>query len=400
MLKSPIIIFTPKTYNGGAENVAARLSRHFSNCHDVSVISFDCSRTDYEYAGELIDLQLTKEKNYFKKIVVMYKAVSKVKRYKKTTNPIASISLIGHPNLANVLSRQDELCIVSVRTYLRRSKSVIKHFLQKLLVRTVYNRADKVVAICEGVRKDLVDYYGVNPDKIEVIYPYFDVSEIQKKSEEEIEPEWCGIFLKPVIITAGRLTYDKGQWHLIKAFSLVKAVMPDAALVILGRGEMEDDLKHLAERSGYSKDIHFMGYCENPFKYISKAKVFAFPSLIEGFGNALGEALACGTPAVSADCDVGPREILAPEADPHSKATYVEEHSAGFLTPAFDDQCDLLSDYPTDSEKFMSDALLRILQDNVLREKMSKAATLRAMRFDTSIVTEQWDELILYKKVK
>tara|TARA_R110002049_G_scaffold303983_1_gene498753 strand:- start:1521 stop:2720 length:1200 start_codon:yes stop_codon:yes gene_type:complete len=397
MLKSPIIIFTPKTYNGGAENVAARLSRHFSTSHDVSVISFDCSRTDYEYHGRLIDLKLTKEKNYLKKIIVMCKAVSKVKRYKKTINPIASISLIGHPNLANVLSQQNELCIVSVRTYLRRSKSVIKHFLQKLLVRIVYNRADKVVAICEGVRKDLVDYYGVDPAKIEVIYPYFDVSEIQKKSEENIELEWYDVFSKPVIITAGRLTYDKGQWHLIKAFSLVKAVMPDAALVILGRGEMEDDLKLLAERSGYAVDIHFMGYSDNPFKYISKAKVFAFPSLIEGFGNALGEALACGTPAVSADCDVGPREILAPEADPHFKATDVEEHSAGFLTPAFDERCDLLNDHPTASEKYMADALLRILQDNELREKMSKAAKLRAMRFDSSIVTAQWDNLLMSK---
>lgn len=378
--------------------MAARLSRHFQISYDVSVISFDSSRKDYDYAGTMVDLGLQSSSSLLHRLFVILKATKKVRRLKKTIKPYACISVIGHPNLANVLSRQDEICIVSVRTYMRRSPSVIKHFLQKQLVRIMYNRADKVVAICEGVRKDLVDYYGVNPRKIDVIYPYFDVAEIQRKSQEQIEPEWADVFSKPVVITAGRITYDKGHWHLIKAFSLVKMKVPEAVLVILGRGEMEDDLKHLAVRSGYAEDIHFMGYRENPFKYIHKAKAFAFPSLIEGFGNALGEALACGTPAVAADCDVGPREILAPEGDPHLKANDIEEHLAGFLVPAFDENCDLQTTGPVINEQYMATALLRILQDNQLREKMSKAAKQRAMRFDTSVVTEQWDELLLHSE--
>jgi glycosyltransferase involved in cell wall biosynthesis len=394
MSKKPLAIFTPKTYNGGAEHVAARLSRHFQESYDVSVISFDCSQRDYEYAGSLIDLKLPKNPGIFQRLSALYKATKRVKAFKKASRPIACISLIGHPNLANVLSHQDELCIVSVRTYLRRSPSLLKHFIQKQLVHKLYNRADKVVAICEGVRKDLVDYYGVNPAKIEVIYPYFDVADIQMKSEERIEPEWQDVFTRPVIITAGRMTYDKGQWHLIKAFSIVKEKMPDAVLVILGRGEMEDDLKRLAERSGHAKDIYFMGYCDNPFKYIRASRVFAFPSLIEGFGNALGEALACGTPAVAADCDVGPREILAPESDPHAKAFGVEQHMAGILIPAFDDQCDLSIIRPNSSEKDMATALILILQDDTLREKMATAAKHRSWQFDAAAVTGQWDALV------
>jgi glycosyltransferase involved in cell wall biosynthesis len=394
MPKKSLAIFTPKTYNGGAENVASRLSRHFYENYDVSVISFDCSKTDYEYAGELIDLALPKVTGTLRRIYILWKAVRKVRRYKRSSNPVACISMIGHPNLTNVLSRQGELCIISVRTYMRRSPNLIKHFFQKRLVYQVYNRADKVVAICEGVRKDLVDYYGVDPVKVEVIYPYFDVAEIQRKSQEVIEAEWQSVFLKPVIITAGRLTYDKGQWHLIKAFTLVKAVVPEAVLVILGRGEMENDLKRLAERSGHPDDIHFMGYRDNPFKYIRAARAFAFPSLIEGFGNALGEALACGTPAVASDCDVGPREILAPEMDLHTKAKCIEQYPAGFLVPAFDQSCDMESTLPTTAESAMADALLRILQDEVMRKSMSSAASQRAWCFDTAPVTRQWDALL------
>ncbi|MDI5921862.1 glycosyltransferase [Halomonas sp. LR5S13] len=394
MNKLPLLISTPKTYNGGAEHVAARLSRHFQANYDVSVISFDSSRTDYDYAGSMVDLKLPSRPGLFHRLYVILKATREIRRYKKKLRPVACISLIGHPNIANVLSRQGELCIVSVRTYLRRSPSPIKHYLQKKVINVIYNRADKIVAICEGVRKDLVDYYGVDPNKVEVIYPYFDVEEIRIKSQVSIEPEWEDLFSKPVIITAGRVTYDKGQWHLIKAFSLIKKELPDAVLVILGRGEMEAEMKELAQLTGYASDIHFLGYRDNPFKYIRASRVFAFPSLIEGFGNALGEALACGTPVVAADCDVGPREILASDANPHDKANTVEEHPAGFLIPAFDDICDLGSVDPTVSEQYMATALLSILQDNALRESMAKAAEQRACHFNTTAVTGKWDALV------
>ncbi|MDW7730738.1 MAG: glycosyltransferase [Bacillota bacterium] len=397
MNKLPLFISTPKTYNGGAENVAARLSRHFQTKYDISVISFDSSKVDYDYAGSMVDLKLPSHSGLIQRLIVIFKATKQIRRYKKSLRPVASISLIGHPNIANIFSQQGELCIVSVRTYLRRSPSPLKHFLQKKVVNIIYNRADKVVAICEGVSKDLVDYYGVDPNKVEVIYPYFDVEDIRRKSKELIEAELETLFSKPVIITAGRVTYDKGQWHLIKAFSLIKEEMPDAVLVILGRGEMEDEMKELAQRTGYANDIHFLGYRDNPFKYIRAARVFAFPSLIEGFGNALGEALACGTPAVTADCDVGPREILAPDSDPHARAEHVEQHPAGFLVPAFDETCDLSATEVTAAEKHMASALLHILQDDALRESMGSAASQRAWCFDTAAVTGQWDSLVQSK---
>lgn len=397
MNNKPLMILTPKTFNGGAEHVAARLSRHFHKHYDVSVISFDSSRMDYEYSGTLRDLALPRGSSPLQRLTNLWKSVQKIRGHKRSIKPVACISLIGYPNLANVLSRQDEICILSVRTFMRRSPNVIKHYLQKKLVNWMYNRADKVVAICEGVKKDLVDYYDVDPIKVDVIYPYFDVAEIQRKSQELIEPEWQVVFARPVIITSGRLTYDKGQWHLIKAFSIVKEVLPDTVLVILGRGDMEDELKNLVESCGHAEDIHFMGYHENPFKYIRSAKVFAFPSLIEGFGNALGEALACGTPAVAADCNVGPREILAPQSDLLSRALVIEACPAGFLTPAFDEQCDLYTLEPNRSEREMAAALLHVLEDEALQKKMAKSAEKRAWDFDFSVVTSQWDALLKTK---
>ena len=59
-------------------------------------------------------------------------------------------------------------------------------------------------------------------------------------------------------------------------------------------------------------DVVFLGFLKNPFSFMRQAHAFAFPSALEGFGQALLEAVASGATIVASDCDSGPREILAP----------------------------------------------------------------------------------------
>lgn len=389
-----LMIITPKTYSGGAENVAARLSCFFADHMNVHVVTFDASKIDYDYAGKLIDLELGDNKGAVGKVSSIVRAAFSIKKIKKEIKPTACISLIGHPNISNILSKNGELCVVSVRTYLRKSPFALKRIFQKLYVKFLYNKADKVVAICEGVKYDLINYYGVDEAKIDVIYPYFDTQEIQTLSCDELENDVAEIFSHPVIITVGRMTYDKGHWHLIKAFKEIKQHQPDARLVILGRGELEDDLKSLAKSTGLQDHIHFLGYRSNPYKYIRAASVFAFPSLIEGFGNALGEAIACGTPVVAADCDVGPREIIAPTSDFTKKASENETHACGILVPPFDEELNLNGDDINENEGRLAAAIVDVLTNTGMREEMSKSAKIRAESFDIKRVTKQWQSLL------
>ncbi|MCH4811970.1 glycosyltransferase [Vreelandella neptunia] len=389
-----LMIITPKTYSGGAENVAARLSCFFAGFMNVQVVTFDASKIDYDYAGKLIDLELGDNKGALGKLSSIIQAAFRIKKIKKETKPTACISLIGHPNISNILSKNGELCVVSVRTYLRKSPFALKRIFQKLYIRFLYNKADKVVAICEGVKYDLINYYGIEEAKIDVIYPYFDTQEIQTLSCDELEDDVAEIFSHPVIITVGRMTYDKGHWHLIKAFKEIKQRQPEARLVILGRGELEDDLKLLAKSTGLEEHIHFLGYRSNPYKYIRAATVFAFPSLIEGFGNALGEAIACGTPVVAADCDVGPREIIAPKSDFTKKASENEIHECGILVPPFDEKLNLDGNDINANEEHLAAAIIDVLTNAEMREKMSEGAKVRAASFDIKSVTKQWRNLL------
>jgi glycosyltransferase involved in cell wall biosynthesis len=80
-------------------------------------------------------------------------------------------------------------------------------------------------------------------------------------------------------------------------------------------------------------DVVFLGFVKNPFSFMRQAHAFAFPSALEGFGQALLEAVASGATIVASDCDSGPREILSPSTDYRRRTPSAEETSCGWLAP-------------------------------------------------------------------
>ena len=112
-----------------------------------------------------------------------------------------------------------------------------------------------------------------------------------------------------MILSAGRLVPLKDHATLLRAFARVVRLQP-ARLVILGEGPERGRLLRLAEELGVSEHVDMPGFKVNPFAYMSKARLMVHSSKYEGFPNVLVQAMACGTPVVSTDCDHGPREIL------------------------------------------------------------------------------------------
>jgi N-acetylgalactosamine-N,N'-diacetylbacillosaminyl-diphospho-undecaprenol 4-alpha-N-acetylgalactosaminyltransferase len=81
-------------------------------------------------------------------------------------------------------------------------------------------------------------------------------------------------------------------------------------LVLLGEGERKIILQKLAKVNNIEDKVHFLGYQNNPFKYLKKAEFFVLSSLNEGLPNVILESLACGTPVVAFDCLSGPSEMI------------------------------------------------------------------------------------------
>jgi glycosyltransferase involved in cell wall biosynthesis len=113
-----------------------------------------------------------------------------------------------------------------------------------------------------------------------------------------------------VILAAGRLAPQKDYPTLIRAFAALSAGR-DLRLIILGEGPERTALESLIQQLGLADRVSLPGFRDNPFAYMSRARLFVLSSAWEGLPGVLIQAMACGTPVVSTDCPSGPREVLA-----------------------------------------------------------------------------------------
>jgi len=178
------------------------------------------------------------------------------------------------------------------------------------LLRHYYPRNDGLIAISDGVADDAARLIQVPRERFVTIYNPTVSPDLVDRSLEPLGHPWFRPGQPPVILGVGRLEPQKDFATLVDAFARVRAAH-HCRLVILGEGEMRSALESQIQRLGIGMDVQLPGFVDNPYAWMARSAVFAFSSRWEGFGNALVEAMACGTPVVSTDCPDGPREILA-----------------------------------------------------------------------------------------
>jgi len=204
-----------------------------------------------------------------------------------------------------------------------------------------------VVAISKFVADDLVSYLGLEPSRVHPIYNPVPTQEIERLSREALPEPWNSeLRNRFTIVATGRLSAEKGHAHLLHVVAAMHRRGLDSRLLIAGRGPRLADYVELAGALGLrvatasdpsatqkAADVVFLGFVKNPFPFMREAQAFALPSALEGFGQALLEAVASGATIVASDCDSGPREILAPETDYRRRTLGVEETACGWLVP-------------------------------------------------------------------
>ena len=260
---------------------------------------------------------------------------------------------------------------------------LVNNLLYRFKMKLLYGKAYKVIAISSGLKNFLVSELGVDPDKIEVILNPCNIRLISKLSNEPLNDEEERIFKHTVLLSVGRLAYEKGQWHLIRSFKLVSEKDPSARLVIIGEGPLRGYLEKLIMDLGLSGKVHLLGWKPNPFKYMARSFLFCFPSLLEGLENVIIEALACGLPVMSSDCLSGPREILAPGTEYKvGRLREAEYGEYGILMTVMDGRLYSASDPLTWREKVWADEIVRLLRNPEILEEYKKKGPQRAADFD------------------
>jgi glycosyltransferase involved in cell wall biosynthesis len=168
-------------------------------------------------------------------------------------------------------------------------------------------------AITQAVKRSAIDTLGIAPDRITVIPRGRDGARLGRRSPERATAvrERLGIGAGPVVLSAGRQEFAKGHRHLLAAAPSVLAAHPATTFLVAGReGAATPDLRRQLASTDLGDRFRFLGYRDDLPDLLAAADVFAFPSMYEGQGGVLAEALALEVPIVAFDIPAV-REVLA-----------------------------------------------------------------------------------------
>jgi glycosyltransferase involved in cell wall biosynthesis len=375
-----VLFLIPHVSDGGAEKILSDLSFNLE-LGELSLVVFE-RKQGYPFQGRLISMELPIEKHSpLARCFGFLRRSLRFKRLLRKEHPDCVVSFMGEANFINALvAPRPVLTVHNHLSSISHVRSKLETTVFNLLLRTLYRRAT-IVAVSEAVKDDLVTNFGIPEKRIVVIRTAVETDDVQRKAAEEAACPWDRSV--PVIVTAGRLHPQKGQWHLLRAFAEVRKQIP-CRLAILGTGELEGYLRDLAKDLGIETDVYFMGWQANPFKFLARGDVFILPSVSEGLPLVLLEAMACRLPVIATDCPGSSREIVSPE----------DREECGLLVPAVDERLYKAAEPLTSAERAMADAILRLLRDPALREKLISAGLVRLKDFNRATYLEKYRQVI------
>lgn len=213
-------------------------------------------------------------------------------------------------------------------------------------------RARRVICFSKGLKKSVEALFKIPGSAIEVIYhvPESPNTTTIRKKKTKQDPF--------TILSVGRLEKQKGHIYLIRAFYEFAQQYPQSQLIICGKGSQHNYLMKTIQHYGLLKKVTLTGFQRDIQKQLQSADVFVFPSLYEGFGIALYEALQAGVPVIATDCAYGPREIIThlPVHYPHIPIQEPVAHEGNMLLPVFTQLPDFKSSL-SPTEKMLVDAI-------------------------------------------
>jgi glycosyltransferase involved in cell wall biosynthesis len=367
-----LLIFIHSLSNGGAERVTANLANYWvQKGWDITVVTLASSNLDfYELhpAVKRVALDLADESR--NALAGMWNNIHRVFALRRILREIQPNIALGMMSGANVLLALAALGLSNLRTIGAEHNHPPQSplgYLWETLRRHTY-RFLNAVAVLTSEGEEWIKH-NTYAQKISVIpngvvYPLL-------TQEPQIKPNTSK---RKVLLAVGRLNEGKGFNLLIESFSNLSAKHSDWDLIILGEGSLRPTLEKQIRDLDLEKRIFIPGRAGNIGEWYETADIFVMSSHFEGFPMTLIEAMAYGLPAVSFDCDTGPRDIIRHEVD-------------GFLVPL-------------GNVIALTNTLNNIMSDDKLRLRLATRAIEVRDRFSMERITGLWEKLFdeIYKK--
>lgn len=346
---SPFCIFIPTLTAGGAERVASILANHWCEARRVIIITYFDEPTFFaiDPRVQIECLGLQPNRGSFSRVLDIVTASWRFRRliarlrpafvlsFMNKYNAFCLASLGGLPVHVIVSERDSPTEKLPKSRVLARDK--LYPYAAGLICQT--ERGRDFIAARTKIRRAVVIPNPIDP----IIEPG------SRKAEK-------------IVLGFGRFVPKKGFDQLIASF----AAMNDDSwrLVLCGDGPMREQLRLQAEALGVSRRVEFPGLVKDLRPYLSKAAIFAFPSMYEGFPNALAEAMVSGLACVSYDCPTGPAELI-------------DHGENGLLVPVGDVHC-------------FTQCLARLAEDRAFAERLGEKAALLAQRLHPELIAAKF----------
>lgn len=312
---------------GGMERVVFIAANLIKENFDVTISTLYQTNPDYELNHKQYNINVPPKKEKIFSGIIFIKRLLGVRKMKKKLKPDYVFSFGMYPNYLNALTKNKEKIIMGIRSYDWLNKPFINTSLDKWIVK----KFDSINSVSKMIANDAQFYWNINAENNRVIYNPYNVEYIESKSLEIIDDFFFteNIFY---FISTGRLSNQKGYQYLIRAFQYLHSNYPKTCLLILGNGELKDELNDLIDECALKDCVYLLGGKSNPHKYVKKCDCYILSSLNEGFPNALVEAMCVETPVLATNCKSGPSEILFKHYDRKLKCDDIIVGDYGILT--------------------------------------------------------------------
>lgn len=286
-VKKKIFFIIPSLRGGGAEKVTITL------VDDIDFLVFDVYLIIINKVGERSNYSNDNVKIIDLKTPSIRKSFFKIFSLIKSLKPDIVYSSLNHLNLMMSFMAPFFKDIYFIA---RQTRKASTSFSDGLIIESITNKfmyllnlMDIIIVQSIGMQNDLINECKIKKNKIKLInnpVDFLKIREMESEKSDFFDKHKCNL------ITVGRLEKSKGLERMIIAFSLLDT--NKFTLTILGEGTIKSSLIDLIKKMNLVNYISFLGFQNNPYKYVSQADIFLITSYSEGFSNAVIEALACG----------------------------------------------------------------------------------------------------------
>ncbi len=307
-----LIIYYPSFESGGVEKIIKNIIRYFiskgikiflitSNKENLKIIKKNknlkiiiIKNNSYTYLPTRLSSSINSIKYLYCVLRQMNNSDTIVHSMQSNFVPIIISKLLNF----KIVIRNSEDPVESVKY----SENKFFSYLIFLLRFIFYNFADFIVTNSRGSAKSL-EIFVFNKKKISHVYNPYLTEEMIKKSKKKVKK-------RKIVMTAGRLTIQKNFIFLIDAFKKSSLIKKGYILNIFGKGYLEKKIKSKIKSEKLNNSVFLKGWSNDLTNEYKKSKIFVLPSLYEGLGNVLIEAINYGAITIATNCKSGPKEIL------------------------------------------------------------------------------------------